>query len=387
MPWSTATAVSLRREFVRLADQPDANLSRLCRRFGIARATAYKWLARYREGGDEALADRSRRPHTSPTRTPPEIERAVLDLREAHPAWGGRKIHRVLQRSLGRRAPAAATVTGILRRHGCLLERPPPRDYVRFEASAPNDLWQMDFKGDFLLGDGARCYPLTITDDHSRFALCVEACADQRRETVEGRLTTAFARYGLPRRVLCDNGPPWGTVWETDGAGRWRWRCTRLGAWLIRRGVTLTHGRPYHPQTQGKQERFHRTLGEEVVAGAEGGLAFGDAAACQARFDAWRSVYNEVRPHEALELEVPASRYRVSRRAAPSQEPVVEYDIGVAVRRVQSSGRISFQGRLHRVGKGLAGELVALRPTAADGVWSVCYGHQEVWAIHLHTPP
>lgn len=270
MPWTTATAVSLRREFVRLASHPDANLSRLCRRFGICRATGYKWLARYREGGDDALADRSRRPKTCPTRTPPEIEAAVLEVRDAHPAWGGRKIRRVLQRTLGARAPAAATVTSVLRRHGRLPERPTPRNHVRFEAEAPGDLWQMDFKGDFALGDGSRCYPLTVTDDHSRFALCLQACADQRRETVEGHLAVAFARYGLPRRILCDNGPPWGTVWETDGAGRWRWRCTRLGARLIRRGITLTHGRPYHPQTQGKAARRWRRRALPPDAGRGG---------------------------------------------------------------------------------------------------------------------
>jgi transposase InsO family protein len=389
MPWNTATAMSLRRELVLLATQPDANIAQLCRRFGICRQTAYKWIGRYRNGGVDALAERSRRPHASPTRTPPDVEHAVLDLRGEHPAWGGRKISRVLRRedALGERAPAPSTVTDILRRHGRLSAEPPSRDHLRFEAEAPNDLWQMDFKGDFLLGDGSRCYPLTVTDDHSRFALCLAACADRRRQTVQGHLVRTFGRYGLPRRILCDNGPPWGTRWESDGTGRHRPRCTRLMAWLIGHGITVTHGRPRHPQTQGKQERFHRSLNEEVLASAEGGAAFEDAAACQGRFDPWRACFNEERPHEGIGLAVPASRYALSSRAYGETEPAVVYEAGVEQRRVDVSGRISFRGRVFRVGKGLAGERVGLRPSEAGEVWSVYYAHQEVWAVDLREPP
>ena len=385
MPWSTP--MSQRSELVRLARQPGANISQLARRFDVTRATAYKWIDRYEAGGDDALHDRSRRPHTSPTRTPPDIERAVLGLRDQHPAWGGRKLHAVLARTLGERAPAPSTITGILRRRGRLPAEPPKRDYVRFEADAPNDLWQMDFKGDFVTGDGSRCYPLTLTDDHSRFALCVAACADQRYETVMGHLLALFERYGLPRGILSDNGSPWGAVWATDGAGRWRWRCTRLGARLIARGITVSHGRPRHPQTQGKEERFHRTLREEVLDEADGGAAFADLAACQAAFDPWRDVYNGVRPHDALGLAVPVDRYRVSPREAPRVEPVVSYDTGVVVRKVDGCGKISFRGRVFRVGKGLRGLRVGLTPRETDGVWSVWYGHQEVWAVSLRDPP
>ncbi len=384
MPWSIPTAMSLRREFVLLASQDGANHAHLCHRFGISRTTGYKWRARYRDGGDEALHDRSRRPTTSPTRTPPSVEADVLALRDAHPAWGARKIHTVLARSRGIESPAPSTITGILRRHGRLSADAPRRDFVRFEAEAPNELWQMDFKGDFLLGDGARCYPLTLTDDHSRFALCIEACADQRRATVAAHLSRVFARYGLPRRLLCDNGPPWGTTWGTDGAGRWRPHWTRLGAWLVRHGITLVHGRPYHPQTQGKLERFHRSLDAEVIAPLGGGLGLSDMSECQRRFSAWRSLYNEERPHEGLAMAVPLSRYRVSTRPMPSVEPVVVYDVGTEVRRVGETGEISFRGQVHRVGKGFAGERVGLRASEeVEGVWSVWYAHQEVWAVRL----
>ena len=151
MPWKTPTAMSLRRELVLMAAQPGANVADLSRRYGVSRQTAYKWIARYREGGPDALADRSRRPAHSPSRTPPEIEAAVLRVRDAHASWGGRKIRRVLLNE-GVRAPSPATIAAILRRHGHLSPQPEPRDYVRFEAEAPNELWQMDFKGDFLLG-------------------------------------------------------------------------------------------------------------------------------------------------------------------------------------------------------------------------------------------
>ncbi len=383
MPWFTSSAMSQRHEFVLLAKQPDANLSLLCQRFGISRTTGYKWLTRFRDGGEQALADRSRKPHSSPNKTPSDVELATLELRDTYPVWGGRKISRVLSLTVQGQAPAPSTITDILRRHGRLPEEKPPRDYIRFEAEKPNDLWQMDFKGDFLLGDRSRTYPLTLTDDHSRFALCLQSCSNQRGRTVRQHVTNVMARYGIPRRILCDNGSPWGTVRETDGAGRKRWRCTQFAAWLIRHGITVVHGRPYHPQTQGKEERFHRTLNDEVVAQADGGLGFADATALQARLDEWRIIYNEVRPHDSLGLDVPASRYAVSPRSLPSREPVVEYDEGVLVRRVDSSGKISFQGREFRIGKGLRGEPVGMVPTETDGLWTVRYGHQDVWSINL----
>lgn len=388
MPWNTPSLMELRRELVRRALLPDANVAALARDAGVTRSTVYKWIQRHRDG--LPLSDRSRRPHASPARTTPEHEAAVLALRDEHPAWGGRKISAVLRRAHGD-APAPSTVTHILRRHGRLTPEPPARDLVRFEAGAPHELWQMDFKGDFLLGDGQRCYPLTVCDDHSRFALVLAACTDQRRATVAAHLTAAFEAHGLPARVLCDNGPPWGCGWESDGLGAWRPRCTRLAAWLIRRGIEVTHGRPYHPQTQGKEERFHRTLREEVLDGHDGGAAFADAAACQAALDAWRPCYNEVRPHEALGLAVPVSRYAVSERSYPvswsSSEPGVEYGSGAEVRRVDGGGRIALGGRSVRVGKGLCGEVVEVRPVVRDGVWAVWYGGQEVWAVDLRAPP
>ena len=383
MPWNTPTAMSLRRELGLLATQPDANIAQLARRYGVSRKTAYKWIDRYHEAGLDALTDRPRTPHRSPRKTPPEVEDAVLRVRDAHPRWGGRKIHRVLARQ-GIAAPSPATITAILRRQGRLALEPPRRDYIRFEAEAPNDLWQMDFKGDFLLGDGTRCFPLTALDDHSRFSLCLAGHLDQTRQPVADQLTALFRRYGLPQRLLCDNGPPWGSGWRrTDADGR-VWPCyTRLGAWLMRLGVRVVHGRPYHPQTQGKEERFHRTLREEVLDAADGGAGFADLSVCQRAFDAWREVYNEQRPHDALDLAVPVNRYRISERAMPDPLPSVEYEAGTEVRKVNVHGRISFFGHPLRIGKAFSGSRVGLVPSERDGTWRVYYCQQPVWLVDL----
>jgi transposase InsO family protein len=211
MVWREVSVIDQREEFARLALAPGANRQELCRRFGISRSNGYKWLRRYLAEGRDGLAERSRRPHRSPRRTAGAVEAAVLRVREdSNNAWGGRKIARVLRDAAEIAAPAASTVTEILRRHGKLdgrgAEHPGP--HRRFERAQPNELWQMDFKGHFEIGRG-RCHPLTVLDDHSRYALGVEACGDERDGTARSRLVAVFRRYGLPDAMLMDNGPPW----------------------------------------------------------------------------------------------------------------------------------------------------------------------------------
>lgn len=363
MPWRERTRVNERIEFVELAQRPDANVSALCRRFGVSRKNGYKWLSR-----PDDCTDRSRRPHASPTRTAAVIEEQVCDLRRMHPAWGGRKLRRVLINDGVLSPPAASTITDILARHQLLApDRRTVRDWTRFEHAAPNDLWQMDFKGHVAMSRG-RCHPLTILDDHSRFSISLSACSDERADTVQPHLTAAFARYGLPERMLMDNGAPWGS----DQAHPH----THLTAWLIRLGITVLHGRPYHPQTQGKEERFHRTLKAEVLRDR----MWDGLDEMQTAFDDWRRVYNTRRPHEALNMETPITRYRPSERSLPAVLPEIVYARGDAVRRVQDKGRISFRGREHLVSRAFIGQPVALRATA-DGVWDVYYCHQRVGHI------
>jgi len=367
MPWQEVTPMSQRKEFIQLAQQEDANISRLCRYFQVSRKTGYKWLGRYRQEGAAGLAERSRRPLSSPGATPPDLEAAVLRVREAHPAWGGRKIRARLQALGYQGVPAASTINGILRRYGLIdpEESGKHKAWQRFEAECPNDLWQMDFKGHFALDQG-RCHPLTVLDDHSRFALGLEACADERGTTVQARLTGIFRRYGLPKKMLMDNGPPWGA----DTAHPY----TPLTVWLLKLGVKIGHSGPYHPQTLGKDERFHRTLKAEVLQYCQGlGLA-----QCQCQFEAWRLLYNLERPHEALDLAPPMSRYRESPRAFREDLSPMVYGPGDQVRKVQAEGWLSFRGRNVRVSKAFRGEAVALRPTLADGVWEIFFGPHRI---------
>jgi len=365
-----------RAEFCRLAGAPGANVRELCRRFAISSATGYKWLQRFRHHGEAGLADRSRRPRHSPGQTAVPIEAEVLRLRRQHPAWGGRKLRRVLQNA-GQPAPAASTITAILRRHQVTLGEHGggAKPHIRFEHATPNALWQMDFKGNFALHHG-RCHALAVLDDHSRYALLLSACADERTETVKARLEQAFRRYGLPERMLADNGSPWGT---SGGADRY----TPLSVWLLDLGIRLVHGRPYHPQTQGKQERFHRTLSAELLSDR----MFHDLAAAQRGFDGWREVYNCQRPHQALGMLPPAARYAASPRAMPSTIADPDYEPEAAVRRVQQAGRISFQGRQLRCSRAFLGRAVAFRPTATDGIYDLCYRSNLIQRIDLrHTP-
>ena len=372
MPFKECSIVSQREEFCRLALSPGTNMRALCRRFGISPTTGYKHLEAYRADGVSGLSDRSRKPLSSPWRTARAVEAAVLAVRSDHPCWGGRKIRRVLENQGLAKPPSASTITEILRRHD-LLDGPgagQARDWARFEHASPNDLWQMDFKGWFPLGRG-RCHPLTVLDDHSRYALEIGACGDETGETVRPRLEAVFRRYGRPWRILCDNGPPWGTA----GHGVY----SQLSVWLMDLDIGVAHGRPYHPQTQGKDERFHRTLKAEVIDGS----AFKTLDQAQAAFDGWRSIYNAKRPHEALKLQTPATRYRMSPRSMPNAIEPPDYEPQAEVRRVSKDGCVRFKGRTLRTSKAFAGKPLALRATEQDGLFDLCYRRHVLAQIDL----
>ncbi|MBD3646013.1 MAG: IS481 family transposase, partial [Pseudomonadales bacterium] len=279
MSWKEVTQMSQRKEFVNMALQENSNISELCRRFGISRKTGYKFIKRYLQEGEEGLKNHSRRPQKSPSKTSIQTERLILELREAHPAWGGRKLKRRLEDLGNKNIPSASTITAILQRNNCINpeESLKHKAWKRFRAEQPNDLWQMDFKGSFTLRD-ARCYPLTILDDHSRYSLGIKACTNQKKETVKNELITVFETYGLPYSILVDNGCPWGS--DADHPH------TRLTVWLMRLGLRVIHSRPFHPQTMGKDERFHRTLKTEVIAYCANKTMNG----CQIEFDNWRDI-------------------------------------------------------------------------------------------------
>jgi hypothetical protein len=269
--------------------------------------------------------------------------------------------------------PASSTVHQILVRHGRIdpKESLKHRPFQRFEHPAPNQLWQMDFKGHFAT-DTARCHPLTVLDDHSRFALGLQACSDQRTQTVQQRLSSIFRIQGLPERITMDNGSPWGS--NSDH------RFTPLTAWLIRLGVHVSHSRPYHPQTQGKDERFHRTLGDELLRRR----SFANLSDAQNAFDHWRHIYNFQRPHDALNLDVPASRYRPSHRPFPEALPDIQYPEGELVRKVQLGGEIWFKSRTYKIGTAFTHHPVALRPSPIDGIFDVFFCHQNIAQIDIN---
>ncbi|QDT42651.1 Integrase core domain protein [Gimesia alba] len=374
MVWKECNRVSERKEFVLLASVEGANISQLCQRFGIARKTGYKWMQRYREEGVAGLVDRSRCPHTFRSPTSKKMESAVLSIRDQHPTWGGRKIyHRLL--ALGhKQVPAASTITAILKRHQRIdpEESKKRQEYQRFERSEPNELWQMDFKGEFSTLDQRWCYPLTVLDDHSRFSLVLKACGNQKGPTVQKHLRDAFRLYGLPQAMLMDNGTPWGS---TVSPGSY----TRFSVWLMNLDVRVIHGRPYHPQTQGKEERFHRTLKQEVLQGRH----FKNHAELQKTFNRWQQVYNQERPHEALDYKTPIERYRVSSRSYPERLRQFEYDSSFEVRKVNNTGRVVFKRKKYYLSRAFRGQLVGIRSNGRDGEWDIYYRTFKVGKIEL----
>ena len=372
MGWKRVTIMSQRIEFVTLAMREGAAFSELCSRFGISRKTGYKFVKRYRAEGVQGLEDCSRRPKNSPNVTAAWMERMILALRDERPAWGGRKLKRRAEDMGYEGVPSPSTITEILKRNSRISREDSEKHkaWQRFEAERPNDLWQMDFKGYFPVREG-RCYPLTVLDDHSRYALCVGACGNERKETVEGHLREVFRKYGLPCALLTDNGSPWGS----DAVHRH----TSLTVWLMGLDVGVLHSRVYHPQTLGKDERFHRTMSAEVVHDCrDRGMS-----ECQRILERWRTIYNTERPHEALGMKVPAECYRVSEREFPERVRVWEYSPSDVVRKVQQGGILHYKGKEWRVGKAFKGQRVGIRPTGEDGKLNVFFRNFRIAQISL----
>ena len=378
MPFNHKTVMEQKHEFVLLAKQGTASFSELCRRFGITRRTGYKLLSRYNENGQAGLCGHSKKPHTSPFRTGADTEREILKMRAENPEWGGKKIAQLLAGVPGQAVPAVSTVNAILKRNGMVKKEKSEASgaWTRFEHEAPNDLWQMDFKGHFAMQDKKRCHPLTILDDHSRFNIGLFACGNEQHGTVQQLLVQVFRCYGLPKAILADNGSPWaGSRYNSQGD----MGITALEKWLYQLNIKVLHGRPYHPQTQGKEERFHRTLKAELLQYEE----FRDTVHAQQRFDWWRHKYNCIRPHEAIGLKAPTSRYCISTR--PYKEHIVqpEYDATAAVKKVHDGGFIYFMSDRFRVGKAFVGDNVAVKPTLNEKEYEVYYYNQMISRITL----
>ena len=328
--------------FVVAAHRREKPMAELCREFDISRPAGYDWLRRYEAGGVEAIAERSRRPHVSPRRKDEATEQQVIELRQRYPDWGARKL-RVLLAEQG--LPLARnTIHRILLRHGLVHpEDQHPPATQRFERSRPNELWQMDFKGPKLWHQAVG--PLSVLDDHSRYLIALQAVGSTRSEGVREQLETVFVRCGVPEAMLMDHGVPW---WSARSAGG----MTELSLWLMRQGVGLHWSRVRHPQTQGKVERFH---GELQRALARRRVLVPDV---QAWLDEFRWEHNYLRPHEALGMERPASRWRPSERRYDPQPPRWEYPAGAKLRKVDSQGKLTLADRNWHISGALCGEWV-----------------------------
>jgi transposase InsO family protein len=368
MSWKCSSVEDCRLEFVSLASVSGCNIRLLCRRFGISPTTGYKWLARQGEG----LSDRSRRPLSSPSQTSEFVCQLILSVRSEHETWGARKIRQFLVNQGHEDLPSCSTVTEILRRSGWLQKHlSEVKNVIRFEREEANLLWQMDFKGHFATQVGPRCHPLTLLDDHSRYALCIQAFENENTQSVKSALVNVFRTYGMPMQILCDNGSPW--------AGSTTHRHTPLSVWLLTHGIDICHGRPYHPQTQGKLERFHRTLKADVITKR----TYKDLDDCQMAFDHFRTIYNTQRPHEAIQMEAPAKLYAVSTREFPQKSPELFFAPGGEIRKVQRPGEIFFKGKTIKFAKAFIGFPVGLYETTQDGVWDVMFMGRVISQVDL----
>jgi transposase InsO family protein len=366
VPWDPEQPPHLERaDFLRLVRTGACTVARACADFGVSRKTGSKWLARASGPRPQPPRDRSRRPRTSPGKTPAAVGQAVLDAHDRHP-WGARKLHAVLC-AAGAAVPSRGTVHNILARPGRAGAAAPPAPPQRFERGAANELWQMDDKGPLAGGPRPR-YLFSVLDDHSRYLLALRLCPDATMATAWAALWGLSGEAGVPVAILSDHG----FAARGPGGPGPSW----LEARLIRLGVGHPHGRPYHPQTQGKVERYHRTLDREVLGRLD--LSQPDAA-IQGRLDAWRAEYNGARPHEALGNATPGSRWHASERPRPARRPPVAYPAGMAVRRVQGKGAVSGRGYELAVGQGLAGEPVGV--SEQDGQVALWYGPRRLRVV------
>ena len=363
MPWETTTAMDQRKEFILEASEEDANISQLCVKYGISRKTGYKWINRAAKS--LPLCDQSRRPHQQPSKTAIELEQKIVQMRMNHPAWGGKTIRAALESAGVEGLPSAKTCSNILKRNGLIdpAESLKHTAFQRFEKEHCNEMWQTDFKGDFLLGNGTRCYPLTILDDHSRFSIRIEPKTSA--SGVVDSFILAFQEFGLPNSILSDNGA------QFAGAHR---GLSQFERFLMDLDILPIHGRPIHPQTQGKIERFHRTLKAEALR-----VTPANMEEARARLNNWRWIYNEMRPHHALGLKTPASVYRASTRPYYKPQKYL-YDEGARLIKVNNWGYLRFGPMRIYLSEAMADTYVEIR-CAENDTFSVLYRNYKIASI------
>ena len=366
MPWSQTSPMDQRTQFIADYLRDVLNVTELCDLYGVSRKTAYKWIDRYLRQGPAGLEERLRRPHQSPNRTPDEITQALLETRRRHPSWGGKKLLALVhKRHPDWELPHRSTVCDILSRHG-MVPKKRSRRRIGHPGKptslilAPNDLWSADFKGQFKTGNGRYCYPLTVTDNFSRYLLGCQALNSTSVEEAKPVFTRLFRKYGLPKRIRTDNGVPFATNTLA--------RLSKLSAWWVRLGILPEFIEPGKPQQNGRHERMHRTLKDETTRPPASSLL-----AQQRKFNIFIDEFNNLRPHEALDQQTPASCYRPSSREMPTKLPSFVYPDRFEVRYVSGNGGIRWNRDWVNVSTVCIGEYVGLEEID-NGIWNVYFG-------------
>jgi len=379
MPWQETEPVKERVDFIAAVRRGDLSMAELCEAYGVSRKTGYKWVGRFEESGPQGLYDQSRRPKTSPQRTGEDVEALLLRAKREFPHYGPKKLIVILgARHRRLRLPAASTASDILKRHGLVEPRPRRRRRVIHRTEPfgtilePNSTWSADFKGDFRLKDGVRCFPLTLTDNFSRYLLECRALTGIDTEPAREVFEKVFREFGLPRAIRTDNGAPFAC---NRGLG-----FSALSLWWIRLGIRPERICLGQPQQNGRHERMHRTLKAETVLPQAPNLQ-----AQQRRFNTFRAGFNEQRPHEALRQKTPASVYCPSPRPYPSKLLPLQYPAGYEVRLVGDNGWICFRGTHYRISKALRGENLGLEQVG-DQVFRVWLGTLELGTIDIRAP-
>ncbi len=371
MPWNERIVSQMREEFVRRVLAGEKSKRALCQEYGISRPTGDKWIERYM--GGEVLENQSRKPHHMPSKTSCDVEELILSYRRKHPAIGAVKIRKILENQGHTDLPCTKTVNNILKRNGLITKgaSQSAAPYQRFEKTAPNQMWQADYKGHFVMKNGLRCHPLNIIDDYSRYNLC---CKAQRAETfdeIKPVMTALFQTYGLPFSLLCDNGNPWGTAQSTG--------FTRFEVWLMELGILTLHGRPLHPQTQGKEESFNRSMTKELLKQTE----IHDFEDADRQFQEYRTFYNNERPHHALKLDTPSQHYKPSTRKYAAKISEWEYPENCQLCQVKSSGYFNWKGQGYFLSEAFGDKQIAVRDSHIDGCISLFFRQFRLGRIDI----
>jgi putative transposase len=344
-------------------------MAALCREFGISRKTGYKLYDRYRDCGARAFSDRSRRPYRHAKQLPLVVEKWIVQLKREYPMWGAPKIReRLRQRYADVHCPAISTVHAVLDRHGLVQRRRRRRPHLQgttlAQPTQPNQLWCADYKGEFMLADRRYCYPLTVTDFASRFLLTCEALTTTQERYAFLVFERVFCERGLPQAIRTDNGVPFASPWALYGL-------SKLSVWWLRLGIQIERIRPGHPEQNGRHERMHLTLKQEATKPAAA-----NALQQQARFDAFVQRYNHERPHQALNMDVPAAHYAPSSRPYGGL-PELEYPLHDWTATVTHCGRICFKKRKVNLSQVFAGQNVGVKQVS-DRIWLVTFMHYDL---------